>query len=741
MAGTGRTWTAPLPLAALGLFLFELVWFVLNYSGPVGPPILGTAPVILSSAAAALAGWIAWSAPGLSRSAARFWRMITLSSAGIVVVQLTDLPGYLRTPTNLPNPVSLAVYGIVLVAIVVGLYRLPTDTRGPGGRLRLFLDCATVALAAVLVIWYAALTKSPAAQSGKLVLTTAIASAALGMVVLALAKVALSGGRTIEPLALRLLGIGLAVEVVAIFATPMIVERPWVAAEPLGRCAMYFLVAVGTAYQRQAAALPESERRKPKDRAFSPVPYLAVAIVDTFLLYAIRHQGGATILIGGGAVALTILVVARQLAAFRQNARLITEVRSYHDRLEHQATHDSLTGLANRALFNAEVERDAGFLMLVDLDDFKTVNDSFGHHVGDELLVVVADRLRAGVRPGDLVARLGGDEFAVLLRGLTAAEVGQVAERLLGALQQPLTVDGHDLAVRASAGLADAAATTDTAQLMQHADVAMYQAKHDGKGRFARYDGSGGVTAELARAVAEDEFVLHYQPIVSLPDGVLVGVEALLRWQHPERGLVPPLDFVPAAERSGMIVPVGRWVLATACHQAATWLRDFPSHAPRTINVNVSPYQLRDPGLVADVIEALRAAGLPAHRLVVEVTESAIVDDTAAATIRHLHDLGVRISLDDFGTGHSALSVLNDCPVDQLKLDRSFVGTPVAMAVARIAESLGIETVAEGIETADQAGGLHDLGYAMAQGYHFDRPRPAAGIDADLDARSAAAYR
>ena len=757
MGADRRVWTTPLPLVALVLFLVELAWFVLNFAEQTGPPILGTAPVIAGSVVTRLAFGRAWRMPGLSAPVTRFWRSMTIASGAIVIMQLTDLPGYLERPSIQPNPASLAVYAGAMVVIIVALYRLPLESRGPGSRLRLMMDCATVTLAALLVIWYAALTRMSAVDASKLLATTAFASVALALVVLALAKVVFSGGRTIEPLALRALGAGLTAQMLGVFATPLILERPQIAGESIGRSLMYVIVAAGAAYQCRASRLPETHRQRRTERPFSPIPYLAIAVVDGFLLYAIRDQDEATLVIGCGAVALTGLVIARQLAAFRENSRLITEVRSYHTQLEYQATHDSLTGLANRSLFNMEFERAVGdgkpglYLALIDLDNFKAVNDTFGHHVGDELLVAVAGRLRASVRPEDLVARLGGDEFAVVLRGLRADRIDEVVDRMLTTLQQPLSVDDHDLTVRASVGVVDASCADDPARLMQHADVAMYKAKHAGKGRFARYE-AGVVPAltaraqlidDLGRAVAADQLVLHYQPIVALPSATLLGVEALLRWQHPQRGTVSPLDFLSAAEESGLIVPIGKWVLATACAQAAAWLRDFPKDAPRTVNVNVSPLQLHNEGLVADVAQALRSAALPAHHLVVEVTETAVVDERGAATLAALRNLGVRISLDDFGTGHSALSMLSACPVDQLKLDRSFADprhAPVAIAVARIAESLGVEAIAEGIESLDQAERLHEVGYRMAQGYHFDVPRPAQQISAQLAERAVPAY-
>jgi diguanylate cyclase (GGDEF)-like protein len=659
----------------MALCVVEIVWFALNFAEKTGPPILGTAPVMVGAAVTVLSFRRAWQAPGLSKPAVRFWRSMTLASTGVTLVQLTDLPGYLEKPTITPNPASLVVYTAAMTIIIVSLYRLPLATRGPGSRLRLLLDCSTVTLAALLLIWYAALNRMSASDASKLLATTTFASVALALVVLALAKVHFTAGRTIDPRALRCLGAGLSAQMVGVFLTPLILDRPQIAGEPLGRSALYVLVAAGAAYQCRGAVPSESAGPRRRERTFSPVPFLAVAVVDAFLLWAIHDHSADVLVIGGGAVALTGLVVARQLAAFGENNRLINEVRSYHDKLEYQATHDSLTGLANRSLLGTELERATAdpatrlSLAVVDLDDFKPVNDTYGHHTGDGLLVAVAERLRASVRPEDLVARLGGDEFAVLLRGLTTETADDVGHRILGTLQQPLTINGHDLTVRASVGVVDASEAEDPAHLMQRADEAMYRAKQAAKGSFGRYDaGTGpaaapraGLVEDLARATDEGQLVLHYQPIVALPDDAVVGVEALVRWQHPERGTVPPLDFIPAAEQSGLILPIGRWVLVSACAQAADWLR----------------------------------------------------------------------------TGHSTLSVLSACPVDQLKLDRSFTdprNAPVAIAVARIAESLGVEMVAEGVESAAQAARLHEIGYGLAQGFHFSRPLPAADLEARLAA-------
>ncbi|HKT00277.1 MAG TPA: GGDEF domain-containing protein [Rugosimonospora sp.] len=406
--------------------------------------------------------------------------------------------------------------------------------------------------------------------------------------------------------------------------------------------------------------------------------------------------------------------------------------------------YDHVTDLANRTLFDEQLalalegNRDGRVsLALIDLDGLTAASAPLAPHAVDEALVAVAERLRRGVRPQDLVARLGDDEFAVLLGDIAPEHVDRVAERMMAILAEPLSVAGHDLCVPATVGFADARPGEGPGQLLRHAEIARSEAIIAGRGRYARYADDmvprastrAQLIEELTRALAAEEFELHYQPIVTLPGNELAGVEALLRWRHPDRGLVPPLDFIPLAEQIGLIVPLGRWVLESACRQAATWLAQYPTTAPASISVNVSPRQLREPSIVDDVAAALRHSGLPADRLTVEVTETAVVDQATAGDHLHaLHDLGVRIALDDFGTGHSTLSLLDKFPIDQLKLDRSFLRDPgndlIATAVVKIAQAIGAEVVAEGVEVPSQAERLYALGYGLAQGFHFGRPTP-----------------
>jgi diguanylate cyclase (GGDEF)-like protein len=450
------------------------------------------------------------------------------------------------------------------------------------------------------------------------------------------------------------------------------------------------------------------------------------------------------------------LITARQFVAFRENARLLHEKRISEERLQHEVTHDGLTGLANRALFRDRLAAalaggDEGdvTVLLIDLDDFKAVNDSLGHGVGDRLLVSLARVLREQTAGDGLPVRLGGDEFAVLMVGGTV--VGEtVAQRLHDALSRPLGEDR--LLVQASIGIATAGAGTTRDALLRHADVAMYAAKQRGKANHVRFVPGmeepvlahmqlGG---ELRRALDRGEFRVFYQPVMHLDTGRVIGVEALARWQHPTRGMVSPAEFIPAAERTGLIVPLGRWVLRETCRQAAAWLAEFGPDALSKVGPNVSARQLHDPDFVADVAAALADSGLPADRLLLELTESAVLRGRQVSrTLHQLHDMGIGLALDDFGTGESSLSLLRSFPAAVVKLDKSFVdgieiddGDPaacdarqaVARAVIQLADALRLDAVAEGVENAEQAAKLRELGYPLGQGYHLARPMPAADL-------------
>jgi diguanylate cyclase (GGDEF)-like protein len=388
-------------------------------------------------------------------------------------------------------------------------------------------------------------------------------------------------------------------------------------------------------------------------------------------------------------------------------------------------------------------------VLFCDLDDFKTVNDSLGHAAGDQLLLAVAGRLRACLRPDDTCARLGGDEFGILLEHVTPEEATAVAARLVDSMSVAVAVDGRPLHVSLSVGLYHTDRPQPVETVLRNADIAMYTAKSSGKSRFAVFEPSQEVLArrrlelrsELAEALERRQFVLHFQPIVSLTSGRAVSLEALLRWDHPDLGLIPPAEFIPLAEETGLIVPIGRWVLHEACRQARRWQQDYPDAAPRTVSVNVSVRQLEDPSFVGEVAEAVALHGLRPAQLMLEVTESAVINDLGDIrdTLLHLRELGVLLAIDDFGTGYSALGYLSEFPVDIVKIDRSFVANMgderadnLVAAVIDMAHALNMETVAEGVEVVSQSEGLLRLACEQGQGFLFARPLDPLALETFL---------
>jgi diguanylate cyclase (GGDEF)-like protein/PAS domain S-box-containing protein len=435
--------------------------------------------------------------------------------------------------------------------------------------------------------------------------------------------------------------------------------------------------------------------------------------------------------------------------------RDVTEQRRLQRELTHRAFHDPLTGLANRMLFRERVEqaivatgRDGGVagLLLVDLDDFKLVNDTMGHSAGDELLVAVADRLSGILRPCDTAARLGGDEFAVLVEGAArAAEVEEIASRVVDALGVPIDVAG-ELTTSVSVGVAVTPEADGAADMLRQADLALYAAKADGKGRWRRYEPDLHlaavdrlqIRAELERALAAGAFELHYQPVVELASGRMVGVEALVRWRHPRRGLVAPNDFIPFAEESGLVVPLGNWILDRALADHSEWRRTGGTGMSMTMSVNVSAYQIRASGFLDGLTEALDRWKIPPGSLVLEITETSLLADDAqvSADLAGLRELGVRIAIDDFGTGYSSLDYIRLHAIDVLKIDKSFVagiersGRQAALvgSIVQLAGALGLCVVAEGVETTSQQDALVRAGCELGQGYLFSVPVPANEI-------------
>ncbi|HSM92842.1 MAG TPA: EAL domain-containing protein [Anaeromyxobacteraceae bacterium] len=445
----------------------------------------------------------------------------------------------------------------------------------------------------------------------------------------------------------------------------------------------------------------------------------------------------------------------------------IEERKNAEARLLHDAFHDALTGLPNRALLldrlqhvidGAKRRPDQRFAVLfLDLDRFKVINDTLGHIVGDHLLVAVGRLIEGCLRPGDTVARLGGDEFGVILDEISDADdTLLVAERILGALGHSLAIDGHEVFVTTSIGVALGRPEHERPeQLLRDADIAMYQAKQKGKACAVVFDAAmhGDVVdrleleADLRKAVERcDEFVLHYQPIFALPSRRLVGLEALVRWRHPRRGLLDATRFVPLAEESGTIVPLGEWAVQTACAQLQAWKARSAVLGQVTMSINVSGRQFRQPDVVDALKRIIRQEGVEPRQLAVEITESVIMDDVtaSAAKLAQLRDLGIQIHVDDFGTGYSSLSYLHRFPITAVKIDRTFVsGIPthaeseeVIKAIVSIAESLGFDVIAEGVEAEAHAERLQALRCGLGQGYHLARPMPADALEAWAETRA-----
>ena len=434
-------------------------------------------------------------------------------------------------------------------------------------------------------------------------------------------------------------------------------------------------------------------------------------------------------------------------------ARDVTEQLHLEEELRRRAFHDPLTGLANRALFADRFEHaqamrardDRGLAVItLDLDGFKAINDTLGHHVGDEVIREVGRRLEAGTRSQDTVARMGGDEFAVVVENAGIETAVQLTGRLLATVNGPFDSTGGVVEIRASAGVAQVV-TAQTAwdAALQQSDIAMYVAKAKGKGGFHVYQPGMRsqvlerleVSADLQHAMRSGEISLHYQPIVATSGAPRVDhLEALVRWQHPTRGMVSPMSFIPIAEETGAIVELGAWILRSACEQVAQWRAEGNEV---TVNVNVSGCQLREPGFAAMVAGVLQRTGVPAAHLILELTETAVVQDIAAArrTLSELRDMGVRVALDDFGAGYSSLAYLRELPLDVVKIDRAFVSSlhdasqrVMVETIVRLLEALHVGIVAEGVETAEQLEQVRSLGIDHYQGYYFSRPQPARDV-------------
>ncbi|MCO8277101.1 bifunctional diguanylate cyclase/phosphodiesterase [Actinoplanes sp. TRM 88003] len=743
-----------LALAGVALVLLDAVWLVAGLGHEWAHPVLGWLPLPVISGLAALASLRVVRSERFDPATRRFWRSLTVAGllfGAATVANAVDAVGGPQ-PSQRIGPVAMALYLAVMGVVIFALLRLPSWQRTHGDRVRFALDSCVVLVAGAAFVWQFSIRGNQewVEQSGSTGAVLVIVAVGLVAVVTFL-KVAFAGAGWIDRRSLHLLAAGGALSVVFGGLSPFLGDRPYLsssfAAVPIGALGM-ILAANQQLHGDGAIRKPRPRRR------LSVLPYVAVVALDGLLL----STGGGDPAVRISAALLTVLVMARQVYALRENRRLLSTVdanlsqlRDYQDQLSHQATHDPLTGVGNRALFEQTAEllvatRARLHVALLDMDDFKNVNDRHGHHAGDSLLVLVSRRLRAVTGPQGIVVRLGGDEFAILLRDLDPVHVEEILGRMVTALREPTGAPGRS---SASIGVTTARPGDTPVDLLRRADVAMYAAKAAGGDRWQWFDAAlddqageaARLTDDLAQALLRDELFLLYQPIVELPSGRRTGVEVLLRWRHPELGLVAPDVFVPLAERSGVIVEIGRWVLENACRQAAVWQHRHGERAPGKVSINVSARQLAEPGFVAEVEDILSRTGVDRTRLLLEVTETAVLEAGAALeAVRELRERGLRVALDDFGTGQSSLSLLLTVPVDVLKVDKSFVsGAAADQAGAVIVEhligftnGLRMEAVAEGVETEDQARRLHAAGYSLAQGYLFGRPVPAAEIEAAL---------
>jgi diguanylate cyclase (GGDEF)-like protein len=655
------------------------------------------------------------------------------------------------------HAVTLSAYALI-GAGVAGMVRARRAGMGDGGAL---LDGALVAVAGWIVVWSFLVVPAVAAGAdvGAQIVNGAYPTASV-VIGFLLAQLAVTQAHRAP--AYRILAVALSSVLVGdvVYAA---IDAGYFAVDPAVVDAAYaaaFLGAAAAALHPSMRALTDPQPVRPRAMGTGRLGAVSSALVAPIAAAAVRPPSGALQwgMLVGASVAVMALVLNRIVRAVNQHA-------ASEARLTHQATHDALTGLANRshllvALDEALDAARAGgrgvAVLFLDVDRFKAVNDTWGHSVGDRLLTAVGERLLRPLRPGDVLARVGGDEFVVAAPGVGSPDAARsLAARLAAELVDELDLGVCRVRVSASVGVlhTDGLDGTTAEDLLRDADIAMYRAKEDG-GAIATFD--AGMRADVARRVdletaldrvaERDELRLFHQPVVELGSGRLVGFEALLRWERPGVGLVPPLEFIPVAEDTGAIVDIGRWVLEEGCRQLAAWDDELGLDRRLTLAVNLSARQLRDPDLVDAVAGALMRAGVAPERLVLEITESVMLEDTGVDDVLGaLRDLGVRLAADDFGTGYSSLSYLKRYPIGQVKIDRSFVAglgvdpddEGIVAAILAMARALDLEVVAEGIETDVQRRRLQALGCDHAQGYLFAAPLPPAAARALLERATA----
>ncbi|MBG0562362.1 putative bifunctional diguanylate cyclase/phosphodiesterase [Actinoplanes aureus] len=733
-------------VVALAAIVAVLVWLLVDPSllhlGYLGGPIAMATAVLACQRIARVVQ--------LPRPVRSFWRRI--EHAGVCMLAAAVIAMFRAN-----NEAGLSPYvGVPLLAgvllLLAAFLLLPGPKRTAVGWIRALLDGATVAVASALIFWYVVLDLAPGGTS--MVARTGAAVVGTGgmLLLVVIGKAAARPQTMVAPDALRVLALA---PLAAVAGNVLLIAGgDWsrLALSVLAIPLVAVSICVAAHLQRRAMTDPE----RPQDAAlahrslFNLLPFLAVT-ATAVLVISVSSQDMTgrqrTVIIG--AVLIAGFVVVRQLLSLRENSLALKGIRRQQAELERLALSDSLTGLPNRARFGVALAERIGAhqpagALLIDVDDFKMINDTLGPAAGDQLLYQVAQRLRQHCAAGEMPARLGGDEFAVLLPADEPEEAEAAATRLLLAFADPFRVGDQTLLLHSSAGIALAGTGETADEVLRNADIAMYAAKESGKASWVRFEprmrqdmvNHARLASELQNGIIRGELRLLYQPVFDLVTGRLHGAEALVRWQHPTRGFVSPGEFIPVAERSGLIVPLGAWVLREACTQLASWRAEYPN-AIEAVNVNVAVRQLREAGFVDEVAAVLSDTGLMPANLILEVTESSVVDGwQVRETLQTLHDIGVRLALDDFGTGQSSLSLLRAFPVDVLKLDKSFVDgiadgedrgrVAVAAAVAQLAEHLQLKAVAEGIESREQVDRLRDMGYRYGQGFYMAKPLPAA---------------
>jgi diguanylate cyclase len=765
-AGSGARASVRLAVPVSVYFALYVGWRLSSWGSVGTRAVVGDVFLLLPGFPTVVLFWLASRRCAESRTASA-WRWLALSVI-LLTASFGFTLGYQATAGVVPFPSAADVcYLLFNVFFLVGLLRFPKRLETRAGKLRLGVDLAMVVLAGASVIWFLVLGPTVTASGGVL-LDRAVAGAypigdLLQIFGLTYAVTRMASRSTQR--ALWLLAGSALVAIVgdltngwmilhADYSLKLVVDLAFMGAWGL-------LVLSGPAQRSVVANGPVTTSVTSAPEAgwvgrAGWLPYLAPALVFGLAMYA--QFGGSLFdrvsLAVAGAL-ISFLVLARQFFASQ-------DLLSAQDKLSHRAFHDALTGLPNRPLLldrleRAMVQSEGGgrrvAVMMLDLDKFKHVNDTLGHAAGDELLQALAEVLPRAIRPSDTVARFGGDEFAFVIHGIEGElTIVTIAERILAAVAEPFLLGGRRRQVRGTLGIVIAQGGESAGGLLSSADLAMYRAKEENRGGYeffdigmrARVQRNLTVEGALAEALEAQQLTLYYQPIVALDDGRLLGLEALLRWQHPRWGWVQPSEFIPIAEETGLIIPLSQYVIAEAARHAAAWNNRYPGALPWGIAINLTPRELSDKHFLSHFEQAVSKQGAKPSDLTIEVTERTFLDldhGPLNENLIGLHQLGARLSLDDFGTGYSALSSLQRFPFSIAKIDRFFTrritdpssNAPITDAISKLAHTLGMQAIAEGVETPLQADYLRTLGCDAAQGFHFARPQPASDITARLE--------